>query len=152
MYARHEDRNVESVCYKREHIGKVIDVIIKTFPKYFNEFIAQEGKIGVTEKDIKRIAEALGVEGKSKTKSKNIKQSFKNIILRGVNEYERDRPKYLAILDGETLEEYKDDPPSFKSRAMRNECPIINSTLNTRAKALEKYKKDYNLCNASASL
>jgi hypothetical protein len=152
MYSRQEERNVEPICYEQEHIDKVLSVIKSTFSSYFVDFLSYEGKAGITEDDVQKIAGALGVESKTRKKSKDKTQSYKNIVVQGLASFEKDRQKYLDILDEETLEEYQDDPQSFKSKTMRNECPIINSTLNTRAKALEKYKRDFNLSNANELL
>ena len=146
MYTYQDIRDVESVCYEQKHTNKVLEQINKTFPGYFEEYLANEGSVEIAEKDIKRIVSIFGSEveiGKKKNNDKT--QSFKNIIIRRLNDFEKDRQKYRDILDEEVLEEYKDDPRSFKSKTLRRECPIINKTLNTHAKALEKYKQDFGM-------
>jgi hypothetical protein len=153
MYSRQEERNVEPVCYEQGHVDKVLDIIKNTFSKYFDDFISYEGKTGISENDFQKIANSLGVESKKKRKTTDKKQSYKNIIIQGLDSFEKDRQKYLDILDEETLDEYKDDPPSFKSKTLRYECPIIHSTLqNKRAKALDKYRYEFNVANANELL
>jgi len=153
MYSRQGERNVEPVCYEQGHVDKVLDIIKNTFSKYFDDFISYEGITGISENDFQKIANSLGVESKKKRKTTDKKQSYKNIIIQGLDSFEKDRQKYLDILDEETLDEYKDDPPSFKSKTLRYECPIIHSTLqNKRAKALDKYRYEFNVANANELL
>jgi hypothetical protein len=154
MYAFSKDeRSVEKVCYEQVHICKVLDVIKNAFSEYFVNFLAYDGVSGPTECEIQKIAVSLGIENKTRKKNNNITQSFKNILEQGKADFERDRKKYLDIFDEETLEEYQDDPAAFKSRTLRNECPIINATINNRQKkALDKYRHDFNLSNANELL
>ena len=149
MYRFNEERNVEKICYEQKHIIKVLDLIKNNFTNYFFEFLSSEAKHGITEQKIKSIASSLGIESNIKQNSKNKPQNLKNILTQGIIDFEKDRKKYLDIFDKDALMEYQDDPASFKSKTLRHECPIINSTLqNIRAKALDKYRRDYNLADA----
>jgi len=153
MYAFQDERSVEKICYEQEHVDKVLEIIKNTFSKYFVEFLAYEGKAGLTEHDVQRIADSLGVDGKAKKKSKDKTQSYKNIIIQGLADFEKDRKKYLDIFDEDTLEEYQDDPSVFKSKTLKHECPIIKSTIyNKRAKVLDKYRRDFKLSDANELL
>jgi hypothetical protein len=153
MYRGHEDRNVEKVCYEHDHIRKVLKIIKENFSSYFNDFINNEAITGISEEKIKNIISSLGIESYVKKTIYNKEQNFKNILALGLYEFEKDRKKYLDIFDKESLEEYRDDPSAFKSKTLRHECPIINSTLqNVRAKALDKYRQDYNLADANELL
>ena len=67
MYRHQEERSVEAVCYEHKHIEKVLEVIKARFPEYFKDFIMLEAGYGVSEQDIQKIAEKLGVQ---KVKSK----------------------------------------------------------------------------------
>ncbi len=71
--------------------------------------------------------------------AKDAKQAFKAAI----DNWERDHPAYVELFDLETLEEYEDDPNSFKSD-LRTKCPIIRRCLNSRAQEMKKYKISFN--------
>ena len=153
MYAFQNERNVEKICYEQNHVDKVLEIIKMTFPKYFADFLAFEGKAGLTELDIQQIADSLGIENKVQIKDKSESQSYNNIIIQGLADFEKDRQKYLDIFDEEALEEHQDDPSAFKSKTLRDECPIIKSTIyNKRAKVLDKYRRDFNLSDANELL
>lgn len=82
------------------------------------------------------------------TKDMNFKQ-----FGRGNKDFEKDRDKYVAIFDEEALEEYEDDPQYFKSTVLKNECPIIHSTIhNKRAKELDKYRYEFNISDSNELL
>jgi hypothetical protein len=153
MYRHQEERSVEAVCYENKHIEKVLETIKVKFPEYFNDFIVLEAGYGVSEQDIQKIAEKLGVQ-KVKTKEKNadIVKKFKNIIEEASEDFEKDREKYITIFDHEALEEYEDDPQYFKSTVLKKECPIIHHTLFSSAKELEKYKRDFNISDSNELL
>lgn len=153
MYAFQDERSVEKICYEQNHVNKVLDIIRDTFSKYFSDFLAYEGMAGLTDRDVQKVADSLGVESKIRKKNKNKSQSYKNILAQGLADFEKDRQKYLNIFDEETLEEYQDDPAAFKSKTLRDECPIIKSTIyNKRAKVLDKYRRDFNMSDANVLL
>lgn len=148
MYTHQEERSVESVCYQQEHIQEALEVIQEKFNHYFQEFIEHEAGYGISEKRAKEIANSLGMAS-SKNKNKiDTKLNFNNIINNFIGEFEKDRKKYIEIFDEESLEEYEEDSSMFKSIVLRNECPIIHSTLHSNAKELDKYKKDFNCSDA----
>jgi hypothetical protein len=146
MYRHQKERSVEDVCYEHKHIEKVMDIIKIKFPEYFNDFIMLEAGYGVPEQDVQKIAQNLGVKNVKSKKNVDTVQKFKNIIIEATEDFNKDREKYTAIFDQECLEEYEDDPQHFKSTVLRNECPIIHSTLhNKRAKELDKYRYEFNI-------
>lgn len=61
-----------------------------------------------------------------------------------IEEWKRNSPSYEEFLDPDSLEEYADDPNSFKS-ALRKECPIIRRCLNSSANEMKKYKQSFNI-------
>lgn len=152
MYRHQEERSVEAVCYEQKHIEKVLDIIKTKFPEYFNDFIMLEAGYGVSEQDIQKIAEKLGVQKVKSKKNIDIPKKFKNIIAEASQEFEKDREKYIAIFDQEALEEYEDDPQYFKSTVLKKECPIIHHTLFSTAKELDKYKRDFNISDSNELL
>lgn len=153
MYAHQEERSVEEVCYKINHIDKVIESINNTFKKYFDKFIMLEAGRIASEEEIKRLAEKFGVENVKEKKKIDISQKFKNLLAESIEDFEKDRKKYEAIFDEESLEEYEDDPQYFKSTVLKNECPIIHSTLhNKRAKELDKYRYEFSIAKSQELL
>lgn len=153
MYTHHEERSVEEICYKTNHIDKVIESIDNSFKKYFDKFIMlQAGRIA-SEEEIKKLAEKFGVENVKVKKNIDITKNFKNILVESVEDFEKDRKKYKAIFDEESLEEYEDDPQYFKSTVLKNECPIIHSTIhNKRAKELDKYRYEFSIAKSQELL
>jgi len=152
MYRHQEERSVEAVCYDHKHIEKVLDIIKTKFPEYFNDFIMLEAGYGVSEQDVQKIAEKLGVQKVTSKKNVDITKKFKNIIIEASENFEKDREKYIAIFDQEALEEYEDDPQYFKSTVLKKECPIIHHTLFSTAKELDKYKRDFNISDSNELL
>lgn len=61
-----------------------------------------------------------------------------------IKDWEKDAPHYEDFLDLDSLEEYQDDPNSFKN-ALKKECPIIRRCMNSSANEMKKYKKSFNL-------
>ena len=153
MYRHQEERSLESICYEQEHIDKVLDAIKAKFKDYFNDFIMLEAGYAVSEKDIQKIASKLGVQRVKAKKDTDISNKFKNIIIESLDDFEKDRDKYVAIFDEQALEEYEDDPQYFKSTVLKNECPIIHSTIhNKRAKELDKYRYEFNISDPNELL
>ena len=144
---------VEAICYEQEHVKKVLSIIKGSFPRYFSNFLTAEAGHGTKEQDLQKIAASLGIEIKTGKKSEDKAKSYKEILDQGLTDFEKDREKYSDIFDEEALEEYQDDPSAFKSKTLRDECPIIKSTIyNKRAKVLDKYRRDFNLSNANELL
>ena len=132
---------IEDTCYEIDHLEQVFSEIKGSFYYYWKEFISlSPGKKKV---DISLLAEHFG------TKSEKQRKSEPEIVIRkildnAIQDFEKDRKKYLDILDPESLLEYQDDPSFFKNTVLRNQCPVIQSTLNNRlAKELDKYRRDF---------
>lgn len=146
MYA-HQDGYVETCCYDFDHTWAVLDSIENNFEKYFDKFIETNGGLLLSDSEFETLKERFKVstDHKSNDRSTN---NFKLLIAEAYEDYEKDRQKYLDILDEETLEEWKDDPASFKSKVLKQECPIIHSTFyNKRAKELDKYRYEFRVAD-----
>lgn len=153
MYTHQKERNIEVKCYDLEHVEQVLESIQNNFSKYYDEFIKSEAGNAVTADDVKKIAGNLGIKNVKISDKINQKEKFINIIKDSIGSFERDREKYLAIFDEESLEEYEDDPQYFKSTVLKNECPIIHSTIhNKRAKELDKYRYEFNVSDPNELL
>lgn len=149
MYTHQDEREVEKICYEEEHVEKVLNLIRKNFDKYFKNFIEDEAGISISKKDAEKIGGNLGIRITQKDKLKDITKKFKTIIKEAIEDFEKDREKYEDILNEEVLEEYEEDSSTFKSIALKNECPIIHSTYyNKAAKELDKYRYEFNISNS----
>ena len=136
MYTHKEERSVEKICYEKEHIDKNIKLIKEQFDNYFNEFIESENGFTVTRDKLKEAAEDLGIELLDVNEN-DIKEKYNRIICEAILNFKMNR---------ENLEVYKDAVKYFKDTVLKNECPIIHFTLlNKRAKALDKYRRDFNM-------
>lgn len=127
MYLKHEQYG-ESLCYEGEHVEKVcyeekhIQAVVKEINKNFELYFDQ---------------------------FLNENPSLKEKVKTAIDEFECDRDDYINIFDLELLEEYEDDLATFKQKVLKNECPIIRKTLNSReSKALDKYRSDFSKADA----
>ena len=55
---------------------------------------------------------------------------------------------YHDIFDLDAMEEYGEDPQSFKGDVLRKQCPVIYNTLNSRAEALKEWKSKFYACKS----
>lgn len=144
----HYPNSIEEICYKDEHIQKVADEISNKFPEYFNNYIESEGGTTVDDESIKKLSEHFGNPHKPKKSKINVKETYQRLINEHINDFKKDRKKYLEILDEEAIEEYQDDPSYFKNTVLRNQCPIIQHTLqNKQAKELDKYRAEFKIAD-----
>lgn len=151
MYTHSEEKSVEKVCFENEHICKNIELTNKQFEKYFSEFIESGNNSALTHEKLEQMAENFGIDT-PETKV-NITERYNKIINEAIAEFEKDREKYLAIMNKDVLEAYEEDVNYFKEKVLRNECPVIHSTLqNKKAKQLDKYRKDFNIAKANELL
>lgn len=149
MYTRTEYRGVEPKCYETTHIEKVTEKIRENFPAYFDKFIETEAGVGITAGDFAKLRESFGVKAVKDTGKKDLSAKYKRIIADSYDEFEKDRESYLNIFDMESLEEYEEDPYTFKSDVLKTKCPIIRKTLNSKnAKELDKYRYEFGIADA----
>ena len=149
MY-RQSNQWIEDVCYEAGHIQKVLSEIRTNFDAYFSEFVDSTAGTSVSTADFERLQQSLGLVGKvTRSKRKNdLTDKYRTIVVNAIDDFERDRQKYLDILDEEGLEEEGDNVAAFKSKTLRIDCPVIHSTLyNKQAKELDKYRRDFSLAD-----
>lgn len=145
--------DIEEICYEEEHIKKVLEEIKINFNRYFDNYISTEAGVRITEKSFKDISDNLGLEERVLQKNIDKKNSFIKIIKASIKDFEKDRKKYLELMDIEILEEHEEDPDNFKNTALKNECPIIRMTLqNKKAKELDKYRAEFRRSNPNELL
>jgi len=136
--------DIEEICYETDHIQKVLAEIKLNFQKYFEEYLEKESGHASSISDIEKLASTIGTVRLPKKKPINKPQVFNRNINEAIADFESDRESYKEILDEEALEEFAEDPGSFKNTILRNKCPIIRAVLqNKLAKELDKYRKDF---------
>ena len=81
--------------------------------------------------------------------AKKLSENYKTIIREAYDSFSKDQDDYLDIMDVELLEDMDEDADYFKSKVLKNECPIIRKTLaNKRAKELDKYRAAFGRADA----
>ncbi len=149
MYTKMDNSGVEEQCYEERHIQNVLEAIKSNFEFYFQHFIETGAGTGITAADFARLQKRMGISlGKSLSR-KSIRENYIAIIREAMKDFERDQEDYMVIFDEELLEDYDEDADTFKSKVLKNECPIIRKTLaNRKAKELDKYRAAFGLADA----
>ncbi len=144
-----DNSGVEDVCYEQAHVEKVLKSIKKNFDSYFIRFLDSTGGKGVSLQDIQGLQQKFGIEINQQKKNRDLTANYKTIIREAYDDFEKDREDYEKIFRAEWLEDLNDDADGFKSKTLRNECPIIRKTLaNRRAKELDKYRASFSKADA----
>ena len=150
MYSTTTDKPCEEICYEDSHIDKVMAEIKKNFDPYFIDFLETSAGTTISSEQFKALQQKFGTTGSSLKSTTNYTEAFKNIFAKSIEAYEKDREKYIKLLEPSNLEEYQYDPAQFKNQALKNECPIIHGTImNRKAKELDGYRKDFNRASAN---
>ncbi|MCP8968121.1 hypothetical protein [Ectobacillus ponti] len=138
---------IEKICYDEKHIEGVVEEIKVNFPSYFERCIEfEEGsEISLLAGQTEKTAE-VGCGSAVKMKVRNIRQILTEIMTKGIEKFNRGRLGYLELLNIEALEEFEDSPAVFKS-ALWRECRIIQKSLMSKSKELDKFQRDFNLAN-----
>lgn len=151
MYTSIKNQSIEDICYEHNHIDKVLAEIKLNFELYFNSFIETKAGTVPSSSDLKKLQEKFNTH--STIKAINFSDYYKSIFSKEIENFEKDRYKYEKIFDEELLDEYKEDPGTFKSQILKNECPIIHGTLMAKnAKELDGYRRDFKRANPNLLL
>ncbi|SET20460.1 hypothetical protein [[Clostridium] polysaccharolyticum] len=149
MYIKMDNSGVEDVCYEQEHVEKVLAEIKKNFDGYFMRFLDSTAGKGVSLESFQGLQKKLGVEISQKKKNNDLTNNYKTIIKEAIDDFEKDCKDYKKIFRQEWLEDLDEDADFFKSKTLRNECPIIRKTLaNKKAKELDKYRASFSKADA----
>ena len=111
---------VEEICYSTAHVTEVLSALEKNFAGYFENFVDFDAA-----------------------------KNFGQIINSAIKDFDNDRDAYKEIFDAEFLEEYEDDPNAFKSNVLKNKCPVIRKTLQSRMDELKQYKVSFRRADAN---
>ena len=138
MYTKMNNSGVEDICYEQGHVERVLDEIKQNFDEYFLRFLDTTGGKGLSIEAIQGLQKKFGIEVQKKKKNRDLTENYKVIIHEAVDDFEKDRGDYEKIFRKSWLEDLDEDADVFKSKILRNECPIIRKTLaNRRAKELD---------------
>lgn len=149
MYTRMDNSGVEDICYEQEHVERVLAAIKKNFDDHFMRFLDSAGGKGLSLEDIQGLQKKFGIEIQKKKKHSDLTGNYKTIIREAIDSFEKDREDYQKIFRQNWLEDLDEDADVFKSKILRNECPIIRKTLaNKRAKELDKYRVSFSQADA----
>lgn len=147
------NNGVEETCYVQEHVERVLAAVKKNFGQYFDRFLDSCGGNGITIEDVQGIQKKLGIEVQKKKRIVDLTENYKTILREAVEDFEKDREDYKKIFRQNWLEDLDEDADGFKSKTLRNECPIIRKTLaNKRAKELDKYRVSFSQADADELL
>lgn len=128
---------------------RVLAAIQKNFDLHFDRFLDTSGGKGVSTVGIQGLQKKFGIDVQKKKKNSDLTANYKTIIRESIDEFEKDRGDYERIFRQDWLEDLDEDADVFKSKTLRNECPIIRKTLaNKRAKELDKYRASFSLADA----
>lgn len=153
MYTGIDNSGVEDICYEEDHIQEVLDEIKANFNEYFTPFLDSVAGNGISYADFKKLQRKFGAVDEREVGKKDLARNFKMIIQESLDDFESDRKDYIAIFDEELLDDYDEDAETFKSKVLRNECPIIRKTLaNKKAKELDKYRAQFKVADAEMLL
>ncbi len=149
MYTRMDNSGVEDVCYEQEHVETVLAAIKKNFDQHFIRFLDSSGGKGISLAGIQGLQKKFGIDVQQKKKNQNLTENYKAIIREAIDDFEKDREDYQKIFRQGWLEDLDEDADVFKSKTLRNECPIIRKTLaNRKAKELDKYRASFSQADA----
>lgn len=152
MFTKDHDRMVEEKCYTLKHMEKVFKKIADNFPIYFDKYLKSQ-ESNIPEDSIDKLRDKFMVDSYGKQLVFDEKRAFQELTQEAIIDFEKDIEGYQDLFDKDALEEYKDDPQEFKSRALKIETTIIRRTIqNKYAKELDKFRAAFNRANANELL
>ena len=120
-----------------DHVEQVWAAIESALPKYWQAFIDREAAKHPATKLANHFG---GQQGKTSSTGSLITQAFAT----AVQQYEKAAETYRTFFDPEAMEEFADDPNTFKNH-LAKEVPVIAGTLNQRRSELQKWQRDFRM-------
>lgn len=149
MFTEDHERMVEEKCYTIKHMEKVFKKISDNFSFYFDKYLKSQ-KSNIPEGLIDELRDRFMIDSNGKQLVFDEKRAFEELSREAIIDYEKDIEGYRDLFDKDALEEYKDDPQQFKSRALLIETTIIRKTIqNKYAKELDKFRAAFNRASAN---
>lgn len=120
-----------------DHVAEVWDAISRALPDYWKGFVeAERGPDPVAQ-----LATKFKTTG---SKRKTDREVLAPVFETSLVAYDKEAQKYRKFFDAEAIEEYQDDPNSFKQGLMRD-VPVIANTLRQRRKELAEWQKHFKI-------
>lgn len=136
--------NLEKICYEKAHIDEVALEIRSNFDKWFDKFLNSENGYIPLADIIERAVDKFSISTLGGKSAKSDKEKMEAIIKLAIDDYKSDQSSYKEIMDLESLDEYQENPSTFKSEVLKKNCPVIRKTLmNKKAKQLDKYRANF---------
>lgn len=120
-----------------EHVAEVWSAISTALPQYWTRFVNAE-------RGAEPAAQLAAKFKTSGSKRKSDREVLAPVFERALSAYEKEAQKYRVFFDVEAMEEYQDDPNSFKQGLMRD-VPVIANTLRQRRKELAEWQKHFKI-------
>lgn len=117
---------------KPAHIQAVWSAIEAALPKYWNSFVAEKAVTPAS-----KLASHFG-GAQPATSASGVMLAF----AKAVQDYEKAALKYRDFFDLEAIDEFRQDPGTFKTH-MAREVPVISGTLNQRRPELQDWQRDF---------
>ena len=137
MQSNYDDFDEFNKIRETEHMGAIWDEILSGLERYWPRFLD-------TVKNKKSKEASTGIFGEGDTPEFKIHQYFEKTLAK----YDNARDQYVDLFDAETLEEYLEDPNSFK-QSLSKDIPIISQTLHSPAAELKEWKIAFRLAPPS---
>lgn len=120
-----------------DHVERVWATIESALPKYWKAFIGR----ATTKHAATNLASHFGGQ---QSKMPPIGSLLTQTFVIAVQQYEKEAEKYRSFFDPEAMEEFADDPNTFKNH-LAKEVPVIAGTLNQRRPELQKWQRDFRM-------
>lgn len=136
---------IEEICFKEDHIQKVLGEIKRNIPDYFEKYVSTDAGQSADDEKLAQLAAKFGSTPKRNKKKVDKEEVLVRIVKEAIKSFESDREAYQDHLHPEALEEYAEDVGMFKNTVLKNQIPIVRKTLqNKAAKELDKYRSAFN--------
>ena len=122
---------------KPEHIEKVWKAIKAGYEKYLPEILEPKDPIGLSG------LEALGRVVKARPSPSQDVSALNDAFKKALKEFEKDAPQYVQFFDAEFMDEFADQPGSFKGELMKG-VPVIRYTVHSQQTELLEWRKRFN--------
>jgi hypothetical protein len=129
-----------------EHVAKVWGAIEKALPEYWNKFIAAERKPESSD-PVAALAAKFGKAAAPKTKAESECEILSRVFEQAIASYEKEAAKYRKFFQPDAIEEFHDDPNSFK-QALARDVPVIANTLRQRRAELREWQAHFRMARA----
>lgn len=134
ILSKNREHDEYSLIQRPEHIEAVWNKIEAALPKYWTAFIQREA----AKRPASELARHFGSASAAPENASVLAESF----ARAIQAYEKSALKYRDFFDPDAMEEYGDDPNTFK-RNIAKDVPVIAGTLNQRRPELQEWQQSF---------